>query len=244
MVKRSLPLVVLLLAPLCAIAQTPSPPFLTVNGNGSVSVEPDQAYVRIGVETEAASARDAQRETNRVGTAILNAVRELDIAPEAVQTSRLQLTPVYERTPPREERAPRVVGYRATNTVSVRLWDLSRIGPVVDAAIAAGANRIEGIELGLRDDGAARRLALSAAVEDAREKAQTIARTLDVTLGPVLEIIDHGISVPPLAFREAGGAMALQAATPISTGEVTVSASLMIRYRIDSGAEPAEGPAR
>lgn len=229
----------LLLFPAAAPAQEPSPPFLTVTGNGTVTVDPDQANVRIGVETEEPAARDAQLEANRIASAILGAMRDLDIRPEAVQTSRLVLSPIYERPSPQQERRePRVIGYRATNTVSVELRDLTRIGPVLDAAIEAGANRIEGVEFGLQNDSEARRGALVAAVEDARMKAETIARALEVPLGPVLEIIDHGVSVP-IPYRDAGGPMAMEAvATPVATGQISVSASLMIRYRIEVAAGP------
>ncbi len=242
MIKRTLPILCgLLLAPAMALSQEPAPPFLTVTGNGTVTVDPDQARVRIGVETEAPAARDAQLEANRIANAILGAMRDLGIRPEAVQTSRLILSPVYDRpSPSQERREPRVVGYRATNTVSVELRDLTRIGPVLDAAIEAGANRIEGVEFGLQDDGEARRGALVAAVEDARTKAETITRALEVPLGPVMEIIDHGVSVP-IPYRDAGGPMAMEAvATPVATGQISVSASLMIRYRLEvaAGAAP------
>ncbi len=245
MMRRLIPILcAALVVPAAAGAQEhrePAPPFLTVNGNGTVTVDPDQAVVRIGVETEAPAARDAQLEANRIANAIMAAMGDLGIPSEALQTSRLTLSPVYERpTPAQPQEQPRVVAYRATNTVSVELGDLTRVGPVVDAAIDAGANRIEGVEFGLDDDSEARRLALVAAVEDARAKAETITRTLGVGLGPVIEIIDHGISAPPIPFgyREAGGPMAMDVSTPVATGQISVSGSLMIRYRIEPGAAP------
>ncbi|MDX1645333.1 MAG: SIMPL domain-containing protein, partial [Thermoanaerobaculia bacterium] len=215
-------------------------PFIRVSGEASVEVEPDQAMVRIGVESEAATARDAQLETNRIANAILVTVEELGIAPEALRTSQLRLLPVYESSQPQrgEPRRPRVVAYRATNTVSVRLGDLSRIGPVVDAAIEAGANRIEGLDLGLEDDTEARRRALVAAVEDAHSKAETIADALGVGLGPILEVGDQGIHVPRLAIQEqAMRGMAADTSTPVATGTIGVSASVMIRFGIDQAGE-------
>lgn len=228
--------VALLLLPGPASAQDETTPaLLTVNGDATVEVEPDQAVVRMGVENQAPSAREAQSETNRVGEAILAAIEALGVGAEAIQTSQLQLQPVYETAPSnRGTQQPRVVAYRATNTVSVSLVDLTRIGPVVDAGIAAGANRIDGIELGLQDDREARRQALVAAVGDARAKAKAIAAALEVDLGRVHEVVEQGVHVPMFELRQRSiGMMAADASTPIATGQLEVTATVVIRYRIE-----------
>lgn len=232
----SLLLATLLLLAVPAAGDEEARPFIRVSGDGSVEVEPDQALIRVGVESEAPTAGEAQQQTNRIANAVLDAVEGLGIERTAIRTSQLRLLPVYEQTPPSrgEPRRPRVVAYRATNTVSVRLEDLTRIGPVVDAAIDAEANRIEGLDLGLRDDTEARRRALTAAVEDARRKAETIAATLGVGLGPVLEASDQGIMVPKLEMQQrAMEMMAADASTPVATGTLTVSAGVMLRFAID-----------
>lgn len=225
-----------LLAGAPALGDQEPRPFIQVSGEGSVEVEPDEALMRIGVESEAPTAQEAQHETNRIAAAILEAVEGLGVDSQAVQTSQLRLLPVYEPSQPGrgEPRRPRVVAYRATNTVSVRLVDLARIGPVVDAAIGAEANRIEGLDLGLRDDTEARRRALTAAVEEARRKAETIAAALGVGLGAVLEVSDQGIRVPRLQMDQ--GRMEMMAAepsTPIATGRIGVSANVAVRFAID-----------
>lgn len=226
----------ILLAGAPAVGEEEPHPFIQVSGEGSVEVEPDEALVRIGVESEAPTAQEAQRETNRIAAAILEAIEDLGVDSQAVQTSQLRLLPVYEQSPPArgEPRRPRVVAYRATNTVSVRLVDLTRIGPVVDAAIGAEANRIEGLDLGLRDDTEARRRALTAAVEDARRKAETIATALGVGLGPVLEVSDQGVRVPRLEMEQRSmQMMAAEPSTPIATGRIGVSANVAVRFAID-----------
>jgi uncharacterized protein YggE len=232
---------VLLMANTGLTAQDPpARPSIQVNGTGTVSVEPDEARVRVGVDSEAATAGEAQEGANQVAQRILDAVGELGIAPEAVQTSRLRLMPVYQASPGREQ-APRITGYRAVNTVTVELRDLSRIGPVVDATIEAGANRVDGVDFGIRDDEEARRAAWTAAVEDARGKAETITAALGVPLGPVLEVYEQGINIPVVNMRMADAAMALESATPVATGRVSVTASVSIRYAL-GGTPP--GPER
>jgi len=169
-------------------APAPSPVSgITVQGQGQVRVDPDEATVRLGVLTQEATARAAQDKANQVSTAILDAVAKLGVPRQDVQTSDLSLGPMY--SPPRPEdntQEPRISGYQASYVVSVRLEKLDLVGRVVDAALAAGANQLQGVAFGLRDDRAARARALEQAVREAREKAQTIAGALNVRLGEVL----------------------------------------------------------
>lgn len=214
--------------------RTSAPATLAVYGEGTVQVDPDRARVRLGVEREAPLARDAQTQTNSIANEILAAMEELGISPEDIQTSRLSLYPVYDNRPDRPRGEPEVTGYRAANTVTVTLDDLGRIGSVVDAAIAAGANRVEGVQFELRDHTAARGRALAAAVEDARAKARAIADALGVGLGPIVETVEQGVSSPPIPFMaRTEAAMAQDVSTPVSAGRVEVQASLTIRYAIE-----------
>jgi hypothetical protein len=230
----------LLALPSTVLSQDASGPTITVHGLGTVEMDPDRARVSIGVETEAAGAREAQVETNRVANGILAAIRTLGIDPDDVQTSRVTLYPVYDdRRAETPSARPTIIAYRAANTVSVDLDDLGRIGPVIDAAIEAGANRIEGVEFGLRDPSEARGRALRAAVADARSRAEAIAGALGVDLGPVIETIELGAGPPPVPYMVRAESSMVQESTPVTPGKIPVTASLTIRYRL----EP-EGPTR
>jgi uncharacterized protein YggE len=163
-------------------------------------------------------------------------VRRLGVRPEQIQTSELSLGPVY--APPRPEahsQEPQIAGYQASNVVSVRLEDLDKIGPVVDAGLAAGANRLDGVYFGLRNDAPARASALAAAVEEARGKAEALARAAGVRLVEIVEIVEGGVSVFTPSFRRERLAMAedaQMASTPVSAGQVGVDANVTVRYRI------------
>jgi uncharacterized protein len=137
-----------------------------------VTAEPDRAVVRLGAVAEAKDAGDAQKQLNEVMQKVLKAIRDLHVAGSAIRTEALSLSPVYASPEPlanrREPEAPRISGYRASNVVTVQLDDLSRIGPVVDAGITAGANELQGLSFELRDSAAARNQALAAAALDAR----------------------------------------------------------------------------
>jgi len=235
-----LPLAALAAAPASAQdrpAPPPPPvPALTVSADGEARVSPDEATVRLGVSAQAPTAREAQDQVNRTAGAILEAVRRLGIPADHIQTSELNLGPVYgQGRPDREPQEPQIVGYQASNVVSVVVEQLDKVGPVIDAGLAAGANRLEGVMFGLRDDRKARAEALTRAVEEARLKADALARALRVRLVRILEVAEGGTAVTPQPFLKAGR-MAMESAamadTPVSAGQVGVSASVTVRWEI------------
>jgi uncharacterized protein len=212
-------------------------PVLSVAGSGQARVTPDVANVRLGVLAQAETARAAQDQVNRTAAAILEAVRKQGIPQEQIQTSELNLNPVYSQgRPDGQLQEPKIVGYQASNVVSIRLEDLNKVGPVVDAGLAAGANRLDGVYFGLKNEGPARAAALTAAVGEARTKAEALARALKVRLVEILEVTEGGVAVYTPTFQKAGRmAMAMESSmadTPVSSGQVSVDASVTLRYRI------------
>ncbi len=235
MKRRSMWVPVLLLlalvAPLSA-AEAPEPPTLSVTGTAEVRVQPDLATVRLGVQSQAQDARSAQEETNRLMQRVIQQVRQTGIPQEQIQTAQLQLEPVYAPRRPQEATTPpQVVAYRATNTVVVRIEELNRVGRVIDAGISAGANNVEGIQFGLRDDLAVRTRALAEATREARVKADAIAGGLGVRIRGIRQAQEGGAIVRPLLQR-GFAAESLQASTPVAPGQVTVSASVTVQYLI------------
>lgn len=234
-----------ILCTLPAGAQMPEPPdprhyepipSITVTGAGEVRVAPDLASVQLGVVAQQENARTAQQEASRIAQGILDAVAALDVPREAVQTSQLVLTPVYEQGGPRQQvpTEPRIIAYRASNVVSVRLADLAKIGPVIDAGIDAGANQVQGVHFQLEDDREAREEAMRRAVREARSKAAAMAEALEVSLGPVLDAQEGGVTIQRPEYAEVR-MMAMEshaADTPVAAGEITVSAQVTLRYRI------------
>lgn len=210
-------------------------PTLTVSGRGEVMARPDRARVRLGAEAQAPTAAQAQSQVNAIMQRALQQIRAVGIEDRKIQTTGLQMFPVYERQRAGEETAPRVVAYRASNTIQVEVDDLPLVGRVVDAGMTAGANRIEGIDFDLRDDQAARAQALQRAVAEARAKANVLAAAAGVRLAGVQDIQEGGVDIMPPP-RPYGDAMMMRAevATPIQPGEMRVQASVTMRYRIAS----------
>lgn len=226
-------------------------PTLQVRGSAEVRADPDEATVRLGVLAQEPTAREAQSHTNEIAAGILSGLEELDIPQSDIQTSELRLHPVYASPPqprpsrPGEPQEPKIVAYQATNVVAVRLTDLAKVGPAIDAGLEAGANRLEGVAFGLQNDLPVRKEALRRAVREGRAKATAIAEALEVELGEVLEVGEGGVSVRMPRFSEGMAMMRAEAAsatTPVAAGQIIVSAEVSIRYRIRGArTEPGAG---
>ncbi len=232
MKKSVLLLFMVLLVPALRAQDHASIPTLSVTGTGEVRAQPDQAIVRLGVTQEGTTAREAQQKANSVAQAILTSLRQLGIDSKQIQTSQLTLYPVYTHNGPEPVRSepPRIAGYRASNILSVTVDKIEQVGQVVDAGLKAGSNQVEGITFGLKDDTATRQQALTQAAGEARRKAETIAKALNVQLEGIHEVIEGGVSVMPV--REMMMMARADASTPVAPGEVTVNATLTVKYRI------------
>jgi uncharacterized protein len=206
---------------------------ITVTGTGEVAAAPDRAQVSLGAIVETRQAADAQGQLSQILQRVLKAIKALGIPEEKIRTAGVTLTPVYSQPKPKsdpEPEGPRIVGYRATNSVRVQLDDVDRVGAVIDAGIAAGANQLSNLNFELRDDLAHRQQALKLAAREARVKAEALAAALDLQLGEVLEVREDGAQASyPVERRFAAPAAA---GTPIQPGQVQVSAAVTIRFRL------------
>jgi uncharacterized protein YggE len=194
---------------------------------------PDEAIVRLGTQRRA-SAAQAAGQANAYAQAIITAIGKSGVPANQIQTARLVLTPVYAPGNQDSRNPPRIVSYNATNTISVRLDNLSIVGLVIDAGLGAGANQLGGVQFGLRNDLPSREQALQLAVLEARSKGQVMADALRVNLVEVLEVSEGGVSVVPRnEFASSARLMAAaDSATPVWPGQLEVHANVTIRYRI------------
>ncbi len=236
----------LALAPAVAAQQaTPTVaeiPTISVSATGTVHRTPDQAVVSLAVENVASNARNAAQQNAQRMEAVIRAIRQAGIPSEHIRTSGYNLMPEYQYTQPTPTRPgeQKLTGYRATNMVQVTVDSIARVGPVIDAAIAAGANRANGVNFQLRDPEAVRREALRLAVAHAREDAETLAQASGRQLGTLLQLSTTGAMVPPpVPMMMRAGAMAAEATTPVEPGEMDITATVLAVYRvIGGGAQP------
>ena len=212
-----------------ASAQTPAdfPPAISVTGEAQISVAPDIAFVDAGVATDAKTAREASEANNAAMAKVFVALKAANIDARDIQTSRLSLQPQY--APNRSGPSP-VVGYRASNRVTVRIHDVSKVAGAIDTLVGAGANDIGNV--GFEVSQASKLLddAREKAVADARRKAEIYARAAGVALGAPLSISEGGAPQPMFRNKMVAGIAA--SPTPIAQGEETLSISVSITWAI------------
>lgn len=213
-------------------------PSIRVSGIGLARVAADEAQVVFAVETFATTAREAGRENARIMDRVLAALEEAGVPRDELETRGYSLYPEYTRDERGSEGAePRIRGYRAINQVVATTRDLDGVGGLIDAALGAGANRMDAISFRATDTEAARAAALREAVAVARADAETMAAALGVTLGPVVDATTGYAAIPrgeEMVRERADVAVAASATpTPIQPGEQTVRAQVSIVFSID-----------
>jgi uncharacterized protein len=185
------------------------------------------------VESFAATAGEATQANNARVQSVLAALRQQNIPAERIRTVGFELFPEYARERPLDqEQQPRVIGYRARNTLRVQVEPLARAGAVIDAAIGAGANRVAGLNFELADPEEARSTALREAVRRARAEAETIAAAMGETLGPVQDVSTTGLVPIPTPVPMARAVAMEQIAVPIEPGRLEITAHVTVVYRL------------
>jgi len=216
-----------------ALAQTPAgfSPAISVTGEASISVPPDLASVDAGVATDAKSAREASEANNAAMAKVQAALKAVNIDAKDIQTSRLSLQPQYA---PNHSGPSPIVGYRASNRVTVRIRDVGKVAGVIETLVGAGANDIGNVSFEVSQASKLLDEAREKAVADARRKAEIYAKAAGVTLGVPLSISEEGAPPPVYRAKMMQGAPMAAAPTPIAQGEETLSVSVSVTWGIKS----------
>ena len=198
---------------------------VTVTGRGTMSVAPDTAMIRIGVTSRGKTAKNASDSNAKQMTAVMVAIKNSGIAERDIRTSRLSLQPQYEN----KGGITRLLGFRVTNQLTVRIRDIGHLPAVLDRAIAAGANEMSGIEFVVSGQSKLLDQARDAAIADAYRKAALYAKAAGVKLGRVVAITEQGASAPP---RPVAAMRAGAAAVPVAPGEQMLRATVSVSYEL------------
>jgi uncharacterized protein YggE len=211
----------------------PGIPQISVAGRGEVKVSPDRATIQISVQTRAVTAAAAAAENANKQQSVLAALKALGLGTDQLSTINYN---VYPEQRYEQGKEPVIVGYNVTNTILADVRKLTQVGPVIDAALAHGANMIASLQFYASNTEAARRSAIATAIEKARADAEAAARAAHGSLGTLLEINIASYSPPPpqpMMMRLAAGAA--QADTPINAGDQTLAVEVNTRWRFLAG---------
>lgn len=210
----------------------PGTPSIVTSGTAEARVTPDRAAVMVNVQTRAATAAAAASENARRTTAVLDALGKLGLPKSQLSTEGYSVNPemVYG-----SGQAPRVTGYVVTNTVRAETHRPEQAGAIVDAALGAGANMINGLSFYASSIDAPRREAITEAVANARAEAEAMARAAGGSLGSLIELSTQGPIVPPRPMYDMSmmvrKAEVAAAPTPINPGEQTINVYVNARWQ-------------
>jgi uncharacterized protein YggE len=218
--------IALLTAP--ALAQVIPPAAVSVTGEATVSAPPDLAQVDGGVSSDAKTAREAFEANNAAMGKVLLTLKGAGFEEKDIQTSRLSLQP--QSAPSRSGGPSTIVGYRASNRVTVRVHDVAKLASVIDTLVGAGANDIGGIGFSVSNASKLLDEARERAIADARRKAEIYAKAAGVTLGAPVSISEES-SPGPMPYRRMAVGMPVSAA-PVAQGEETLQVTVSVSWAI------------
>lgn len=210
---------------------SPTPPAsssertVKVTGAAIVRSQPDEATISIGVQTQDRTANQALRDNAAKMAKAINAVVAAGVSRNDIATSFINLNPNYDTS------GQAVLSYTAMNQVDVTVRDLTKVGQVIDRAVAAGANLTGGISFKLSDRNQGRADALTAAVQDARSQAEALATAAGAHLGQVVSIEQDSSALPPPILDERTKA-GLAASTPVLPGTLETQVSVTVVWAL------------
>ncbi len=196
---------------------------ITVTGTGTVSATPNQAVFTFGVTTHGETAVQALTANSAEMRKLIDALKAAGIPSAALQTSSVSLSSVTS------DQGDAIIGYTASNSVTATIAGIARAGEIVDAAVAAGANQVDGPNLTVSDQTALYRAALKAAVADARLKAETLAAASGLQVGTVNSVEEASATPTPFNYD---AARAQVSSTPIVAGSQETSASVTVVFNV------------
>ena len=202
---------------------------IVVAGMGEVQAAPDMATVSIGVSHEARTAGEAMEAASLAMSSVMTSLAAAGVEPRDIQTSNIGLNPRYQHS--NDGRPPRVTGYIASTTLTVRVRMLDDLGGVLDAVVSDGANALNGLRFGIADTAPLESAARAAAVADAAAKARELADAAGVQLGRVISISEGGAASQPQPMMR-GAMMEAAMDVPVAAGELDFRARVNVVYAI------------
>ena len=225
-------------APLAAKAQETARPresTVIVTGEGTAEMAPDMALVDLGVVKDAKTAREALDANNKAMADILAAMKDAGIEARDLQTSGFAINPQYQfpQSTTGENPPPILLGFQVSNTVTLRVRDLSKLGEILDKAVTLGANHGGGIRFVNDKPDAAVSTARARAVENAIAKAKELTAAAGVGLGRVLEISETSYRAEPMPMMRAmAKGYDAAGAVPVASGENSYSVVVNVTFAL------------
>lgn len=209
-------------------------PVIQVTATGSTTVAPDQARVSLGVTTTHDNLAQAQNTNSLITNIVIDALQDFGIKSQDIQTSGYNIYPQYDYSEKGDIRV--LKGYQVRNEITIIVKDISKVGSLLDVAVKAGANNVDGITFEKADLSAAENEALAKALVRGQEKARVLADAAQMNLGRLININEgYNNSIymnsPNIYMDQAKGLGS--AAVPINPGELRVTSTVTLVYELE-----------
>ena len=202
---------------------------LTVTATGSVSVMPDVAYITAGVMTQRTDMTDAQSDNKDIMNGLWDALKAAGLTEDDMRTTDYSAYPMYDYSNGKDV----ITGYQVTNTVQLTITDIDRVGEFLDIAAENGANTRYSIRFALQDEDAYYNEALADAMANAKGKADAIAQAGGYSIVTTRAITEGSSYYVPMVQYAVDESEDASGATPITTSELDVSASITVVYEFE-----------
>ena len=221
--------------PAAAVDPTTTTPehTISVSGTGTVTLKPDVADLHLGVLVNRTTVKAARADAAVAMTKVLAAIKALGIDDKDVQTSNVSLQPTYDYS--NGTNPPRITGFQMSNSVTVTVRDLAKLGDAIDNGLAAGATSLDGVTFRVNDETAAEAQARQAAMAEAKAKADTLAAAAGVSVGGVASISETSAPIPyPITYNLAAPTAVdgSKVSTPVQAGTTDVTITVAVVYLI------------
>ncbi|MFN3913290.1 SIMPL domain-containing protein [Hyphomonas sp.] len=215
---------------------SPREPVVRVSAEGEASVAPDTAIVSFSVVRNSETAEVAVGENGTAMAAVTAALKAEGIEARDLQTSNFSIYPQYRQSEPQDGvvEPPQVVGYEVTNTLTVKIRDIAKVGAILDRSVKLGVNQGGQITFTNDDPEAALAEARKQAVEKGMAKARALTEAAGVKLGPVIEISEGGNQqTPPQPIYRMAMAKEASDGVPVAAGENTYIVTINLTFGIE-----------
>jgi uncharacterized protein YggE len=210
------------------ITQTAAANTVTASGTGTTQAAPDTAEMSFGVTTTSANAKSALDDASKAAEQIASAVKKQGIAAEDIQTRDVS---VYPQTTDQNGKQV-ITGYQAALSVQVKVRDIAKLGEIISAANAAGANTISGPTFTIDDPAPARAQAIDEAVADARKSAEAMANAAGKSIGEVLSMSSSDVGMVPGPMYSVSDMAGAAKDVPIEPGQLDITASVVVVFAL------------
>lgn len=205
---------------------------ISVTGNGEVAVAPDIAYVTLGIQTKASTAKEAQKTNADKFEGLKKVLATYKVPAEDVQTVAFYVNPEYNYN---DKSGPKLTGYTAIHSIQIAYRDLNQLGNLVDAASAAGANHVDGVRFDTEKTELYETAALERAMSNAEQKAKTIAKAAKQQIVTIINVAQSSANVYPVIQNQVfakSEAAAADSSTSFQGGQIKIKTNVNVTYEI------------